>query len=193
MMSVDLNASVGRIEIVSKHNWIAAMAKLFTFLVFFAIVSAASFGALYMPGPWYEALTKPSWTPSNWLFWTRLDLSLSDDCHCGLADLVCAGCFSCARNLGGWPCPQRALVLDHVRATSDRMGAGRYCIAVEFDSGVYCSSMAHRSHRGASVCTLCDLGELCLGAEFCALAAQWMSAGTLSIIVKPNTEMPAWR
>lgn len=39
------------------------------------VVAAASTGAIFMPGPWYEALQKPSWTPPNWLFpiaWTVL-------------------------------------------------------------------------------------------------------------------------
>ena len=37
--------------------------------VFIAIVVAAALtGNLFRPGPWYEALTKPAWTPPNWLF-----------------------------------------------------------------------------------------------------------------------------
>ncbi|MDJ0825340.1 MAG: TspO/MBR family protein [Rhodobacter sp.] len=46
----------------------------------FAIFLAACFaagttGAAFPPGPWYESLKKPGWTPPNWLFpiaWTVL-------------------------------------------------------------------------------------------------------------------------
>jgi len=47
-----------------------------SFFVFLAlVVAAASSGAFFMPGPWYDALTKPSWTPPDWVFpvaWTVL-------------------------------------------------------------------------------------------------------------------------
>ena len=33
-----------------------------------ATMAAASTGAVYKPGRWYEALAKPPWTPPNWLF-----------------------------------------------------------------------------------------------------------------------------
>jgi len=41
-------------------------------LVTFAV---ASIGAQFLPGPWYDALAKPAWTPPGWLFgpvWTVL-------------------------------------------------------------------------------------------------------------------------
>ncbi len=44
---------------------------VFGLLVFIAAMS----GALFKPGPWYEALRRPSWTPPNWavpVVWTIL-------------------------------------------------------------------------------------------------------------------------
>ena len=45
-------------------------------VVFIAIVFlAASSGALFKPGEWYESLRKPAWTPPKWAFpvvWTLL-------------------------------------------------------------------------------------------------------------------------
>jgi translocator protein len=34
----------------------------------FCVVIAASAGAAFTTGPWYEALNKPWWTPPNWVF-----------------------------------------------------------------------------------------------------------------------------
>jgi tryptophan-rich sensory protein len=40
-----------------------------------AVMAAATIGSSFLPGEWYQALAKPSWTPPNWLFapvWTVL-------------------------------------------------------------------------------------------------------------------------
>lgn len=45
-------------------------------LPFIALVAAAATtGAMFQPGPWYESLSKPWWTPPNWAFpvvWSTL-------------------------------------------------------------------------------------------------------------------------
>ena len=49
-----------------------------TYLV--ACGAAATTGAMFSPGPWYDALKKPDWTPPNWLFpvaWMTLYLLMS--------------------------------------------------------------------------------------------------------------------
>jgi tryptophan-rich sensory protein len=52
------------------------MASYLTLGAFFAfVIAAASTGAMFSPGAWYESLVRPSWTPPNWLFpiaWTIL-------------------------------------------------------------------------------------------------------------------------
>jgi translocator protein len=46
------------------------------FLTFLAACGgAAATGAMFQPGDWYDALSKPNWTPPNWVFpvtWTVL-------------------------------------------------------------------------------------------------------------------------
>ena len=52
------------------------MKRLLSGIVFLLLTFAvASFGALFLPGPWYAALAKPTWTPPGWIFgpvWTVL-------------------------------------------------------------------------------------------------------------------------
>jgi tryptophan-rich sensory protein len=53
----------------------------FSFAVFVGLViAAAAFGGQWGAGPWYNALSKPDWTPPNWLFpvaWTVLYLMMA--------------------------------------------------------------------------------------------------------------------
>jgi tryptophan-rich sensory protein len=53
----------------------------FSFAVFVGLViAAAAFGGQWGAGPWYNALSKPGWTPPNWLFpvaWTVLYLMMA--------------------------------------------------------------------------------------------------------------------
>ena len=49
-------------------------------LYFGACCAAASTGAAFPPGAWYEKLSKPPWTPPNWLFpiaWTALYFAMA--------------------------------------------------------------------------------------------------------------------
>ena len=46
------------------------------FLIFLAAsAAAASTGAMFLPGQWYEGLKKPTWVPKRWMFpvvWTAM-------------------------------------------------------------------------------------------------------------------------
>ncbi len=52
-----------------------------SFFIFLAIVVVvASTGILFKPGEWYDQLTKPDWTPPNWMFpvvWSVLYLFIA--------------------------------------------------------------------------------------------------------------------
>jgi tryptophan-rich sensory protein len=44
------------------------------------VIAAAAFGGQWGAGPWYNTLSKPGWTPPNWLFpiaWTVLYLMIA--------------------------------------------------------------------------------------------------------------------
>ena len=51
------------------------------FILFFAAcTAAAATGSMFPPGSWYRALSKPRWTPPDWLFpiaWSYLYLALA--------------------------------------------------------------------------------------------------------------------
>ena len=51
------------------------------FLIFLAATfGAGATGAVFPPGPWYQSLAKPSWTPPNWMFpvmWTTIYVLIS--------------------------------------------------------------------------------------------------------------------
>ncbi|MXQ09758.1 sensory protein TspO [Alphaproteobacteria bacterium GH1-50] len=50
------------------------------FIFFLGCCAAASTGALFQPGDWYDGLDKPAWTPPDWVFpvtWTVLYISMA--------------------------------------------------------------------------------------------------------------------
>lgn len=57
------------------------MTNIVSLVVFLGLVAlAAVTGSQFMPGPWYETLSKPWWTPPKWLFpiaWTILYIMIA--------------------------------------------------------------------------------------------------------------------
>jgi benzodiazapine receptor len=46
----------------------------------FAVAAVAATGAAFAPGTWYASLTRPGWTPPNWIFppvWSLLYLGIA--------------------------------------------------------------------------------------------------------------------
>lgn len=57
------------------------MPSIVALIIFLVVVFAVgASGSIVSGGPWYEALSKPSWTPPGWLFgpvWTLIYISIA--------------------------------------------------------------------------------------------------------------------
>ena len=56
------------------------MIWLFFIIFLTACIVAGATGAMFPPGPWYEKLQKPAWTPPNFMFplvWTTLYICIA--------------------------------------------------------------------------------------------------------------------
>ena len=70
--------SIKRRRVTSKDSIVTDLLTLAGFLG--ACFAAATTGAVFKPGDWYRALSKPRWTPPDWLFpvaWTLLYLTIA--------------------------------------------------------------------------------------------------------------------
>lgn len=48
-------------------------------LIALLVLAAAASGAMFKPGPWYQSLNRPDWTPPNWAFpvvWSLLYIAI---------------------------------------------------------------------------------------------------------------------
>ena len=76
-----------------------------------ACVAPAAAGVLFRPGAWYQGLSKPTWTPPNWLFpivWAVLYISMA----------------SAAARVAGLPDTGQALGLWTVQITINTLWSG---------------------------------------------------------------------
>lgn len=75
-MTSSPNSAGGVNEIKAKVRFPSRLQSAFALAGWVALCfSAASLGAIFMPGDWYASLQKPTWNPPGWIFgpvWTAL-------------------------------------------------------------------------------------------------------------------------